>query len=202
MDSNSLNPCCSRVTHCSFWKVLQDNLQPTKRDGEFGAVHSLDQSITQRTKKKTLVQKLTEDNWQKQSEACQTGQPKWESHGSALREYRENCLDWANLEKQPDLRWVIGPGGEVNDPGSAIRPHLAERRGRKSWSPEFSCENKAARGTQAPLRSAGTWQHVYSTVPSASTTREKQQLPSLCKLRAGLGTARRAHGTLSRKNKH
>lgn len=78
------------------------------------------------------------------------GTAKWESDGSALREYRENCLDWANLEKQPDLRWVIGPGGEVNGPGSAIRPHLAERQGHKSWSPEFSCENKAARGTRHP----------------------------------------------------
>ena len=160
-----------------FGKSYRTTFCQPREDGEFGAVHSLDQSITQRTKKKTLVQKLTEDNWQKLSEACQRGQPKWESHGSALREDRKNCLDWANLEKQPDRRWVTGPGGEVNGPGSAIRPHLAERRGHKSWSPEFSCKNKAARGTQAPLRSAGTRQHVYSTVPSTYTTREKQELP-------------------------
>ena len=151
MDSHSLNPCCSRVTHCSFWKALQDNLQPTKRGWRIWSSTFI---RSEHNAKDDKEDSCPETYWRQltkvESEACQRGQPKWESHGSALREYRENCLDWANLEKQPDLRWVIGPGGEVNGPGSAIRPHLAERQGHKSWSPEFVCENKAARGTRHP----------------------------------------------------
>ena len=48
-----------------FGKPYRTTFSQPREDGEFGAVHSLDQSITQKMTKKTLVQKLTEDNWQK-----------------------------------------------------------------------------------------------------------------------------------------
>ena len=171
-------------------KSYRTNFSQPREDGEFGAVHSLDQSITQRTKKKTLVQKLTEDNRQKLRVKRVRGD---------CQSKKAMALHWENTEKTAwtGLIWRSSQtsGGLQGQEGrwtaQEVPSGLTQLRGEATiqlWnqsSKEHPGTLEISRYPTASLQHGLFHQHL-----------ERETIaPSLYKLRAGFRTARRVQST-------